>query len=127
MSQKKAAHVFHTCLGRVINAIASGAIGETTEQKMANFATAIASTDFDDIWFILENVMTNSMVNKKEIGDLEKSGVFDEYPHHMYLVVYHAIKGNWPGYFSKMEAKVSGFVSILKSTLGKMGEAPEAK
>lgn len=121
MKQKIAAHVFHSCLSRVLAAIARAVTGETTVEKMASFATAIADgTDFEDIWFILENLMRHSMVDGKEVKSLADSGIFDENPHHMYLVIYHGVKGNWPGYFSKMEAKMSGFASTLKSTLSKM-------
>ena len=124
MRQKVAAQVFHKCLGRVLSAVAKAITGDTNEDKMASFATAIAATDFDDIWFVLEHMMRNAMVDDKEVGDLEKSGVFDDNPHLMYLVIYHGVKGNWPGYFSKLESKVGGFDSILKNTLGKMGDFP---
>ena len=123
MKQKRAANVFHNCLGRVLSAVAGAVTGETNEQKMASFAKAIAKTEFDDVWFILENLMVNAMVDGKEIKELESSGIFDENPHHMYLVIYHGVKGNWPGYFSKMESKMSGFGSILKSTMDNMGQA----
>lgn len=122
MKQKTAAHVFHACLGRVLSAVAKAVTGATNEEKMASFATAIAATDFDDVWFILRNMMSDAMVDGKEIGDLDSSGVFDENPLHMYQVIYHGVKGNWPGYFLSMEAKMNGFASTLKSTLGKMGE-----
>lgn len=125
MKQKVAAHVFHNCLGRVLAAIAHAVTGETNEEKMSSFATAIAKTEFEDVWFILKHLMTNAMVNDFEVGDLESSNVFDENPHHMYLVIYHGVKGNWPGYFSKMEAKMSGFASTLKSTLGSMAQQAE--
>ena len=100
MKQRVAAHVFHNCLSHVLAAVAQAFSGDTEADKIAKFAAALPkAAQFD---------------NGVEIDDLDKSGVFDEHPHHMYLVVYHAVKGNWPGYFSKMEAKMGGFVSKLK-------------
>lgn len=126
MKQKVAAHVFHKCLGRVLTAVAGAVVGDSNEERMASFAKAIAATDFEDVWFILEHMMKHAQVNGEEVKDLEDSDIFDENPHHMYLVIYHGIKGNWPGYFSKMEAKMSGFTSMLKDTMGKMGQTPTA-
>jgi len=128
MRQKVAAHVFHNCLAHVLAAVAQAVTGVDDADKMAKFATALPKVaDFNDIWFILEHVMKHAMIDGHEIGDLDNSDIFEEYPHHMYLVVYHAVKGNWPGYFSKMEAKMSGFASTLKQTFQTMGDAETAQ
>ena len=122
MTQRTAANVFHNCLSHVLAAVARAVTGSTDAERMGNFAAGLAKVaTFDDVWFLLQNLMKSAMINGKEISDLENEEVFSEYPHHMYLVIYHGVKGNWPNYFSKMEAKLSGFASTLKSTLTNMG------
>jgi aminopeptidase N len=123
MKQKVAANVFHNCLSHVLAAIAQAVTGDTDAEKMAKFAQALGKVaTFDDVWFILENMMRHAMVDDKEIGDLNGSDIFDENPHHMYLVIFHGVKGNWPNYFSKMEAKMSDFASTLKQTFNQVGQ-----
>ena len=123
MRQKVAAHVFHNCLSHVLAAIARAVTGDTDNEKMAQFAEALGKVaKFDDVWFILENMMENALVDDHEVGDLDKSDIFEVNPHHMYLVLFHGVKGNWPGYFSKMEAKMSGFTSKVKQTLSQVGQ-----
>ena len=124
MKQKVAAHVFHECLTHILSAIAQAVSGKTDADKIAKFAQSLPEVaSFNDVWFILEHVMKSAMVDGREIKNLDESGIFEENPHHMYLVVFHAIKGNWPNYFSKMETKMGGFVSKLKASFETMNEA----
>lgn len=126
MRQKVAAHVFHNCISHVLAAIGQAVSGEDDAERIAKFAAALPKVaTFDDIWFILENVMKNAMVNGHEVGDLNDTDIFDENPLHMYMVVYHAIKGNWPNYFSQMETKMAGFVSKVKATLNQVTTGQE--
>lgn len=126
MKQKVAAHVFHNCLSHVLAAIGQAVSGEDDMDRISKFAAALPKVaTFDDVWFILENVMKNAMVDGHEIEDINKSDIFDENPLHMYQVVYHAVKGNWPNYFSQMETKMSGFVSKLQSTFNTMATSQE--
>ena len=92
--------------------------------KMAGIVARLGdAADFDDVWFILTHMMKNAMVDDVEIGDLDQSDVFDDNPHHMYLVLWHGVRGNWPRLFSSMEAKFKGFASKAKKMVAEMETA----
>ena len=123
LTQRVAANVFHNCLVRVVASITKAASGATSAEKMDKLAEAISSQlKFDDVWFILSKMMAHALVDDDEVGDLDTSKVFDENPHHMYLVLYYGIKGNWPKVFSKLETKMGGFVSRAMKIIKGMGE-----
>lgn len=129
LCQKTAAHVFHNTLVGVLGAMGSAISGETNEEKMARFVGALKSTlTFDDVWFLLSAMMTNAMVDGNEVKELDSSDVFDENPHHMYLVLWHGIKGNWPKVFSKAEGMFKGIASKMQTMMGGMmgNENPES-
>jgi len=121
MKQKTAAHVAHNSLAAVLAAL-GGALGPGDDKtKLGAIVASLKDIiEFDDLWFILKNMMANGMVDDVEIDDLDNSDVFDDNPLHMYLVAYHGIKGNWPGVFLKLETKMGGFVSKARTQVTAM-------
>jgi hypothetical protein len=122
LTQKTAAHVFHSTLVSVLGAMGAAVSGESDEDKMGRFVAALKTTlTFDDMWFLLSAMMTNAMVDGHEVKNLDSSTVFDDNPHFMYLVLWHGIKGNWPKVFSKAEVMFKGITSKMEAAMKGMG------
>ena len=128
MTQRTAAHVFHNVLANVMAALGEALAGMDDKSRMGAIVARLKdNVEFDEMWFILTHMMKNAMVDDDEVGDLDTSDVFDDNPHHMYLVAYHGIKENWPALFFQMEAKFAGLASKIKQTMAGMTEPEKEK
>lgn len=123
LKQKKAAHVFHTVLQKVVASVSAGIPEKGEKLSMGAILKSMSeNVEFDDIWFLLEQMLENAIVDDNEVGDLNTSDIFEDNPQWPYLVCYHGIKGNWPKVFSKLGAKMTGFASRI----GKVVQGMEA-
>jgi len=121
LTQKDAANVFHNVLVDAFGAISNAVNGVDDGDKIKSVIESIKNNiSFDDLWFLLSKLLKHAVVDDNEVVDLDNSKIFDIDPHHMYLVLYHGIKGNWPGVFFVLQDKMGGMFSKMKGAAEQM-------
>jgi len=107
LKRKEAALVFHNTLVVVLKAM-----GEVSadEDKQGALLKALDVLDFETVWGLASKLLRNSIIKSDkgfvEVKNLDECDYFTDRPDEMYLAIFHAVKANFPKFFSGMMAKV---------------------
>jgi len=113
LTQWEAAAVFHEVLQPAVSAFGSMLGPGKVNAEAINVGDAIknlvASIPFSKVEYITRAVMRGAVVDGEEIKDLDNMTIFDDEPTALYVMLFHAIKGNWPGVFSYLAGRLGSF------------------
>lgn len=108
LKRKEAALVFHNTLRTLLSSFLEA--GEDGSNTQAAFVGALRNFEFDLFWDLASRLLKNCMVFADdkivEIKSIDLTDYFDDRQDEMYWAVFHAVKANFPKFFSGLMEKL---------------------
>lgn len=103
LRRKEAARVFHETLVVILHGIS----GATKENPGRILTEAINALSFDKLYELGNTLLKDAIIDGEEIRNLDDTEIFEENPEELYIVLFHAIKENYPNFFTRVASMVN--------------------
>ena len=113
LTRKDAMEVHIKALQTVMGTVISFVMAAEENQTEAVTAS-LEMVDPDKLWYLAGKLFKDATVDGQLLGDLDECDYFTDRIDEYFLALVHAIRENYPNFFTQIEKKVGGFSLVLE-------------